>query len=889
MRKISLFRLIATFGLVAATWLSGCGGGGGSTSTDTNTAPIAVAGPAQSAVQGTLVTLDGSASADANGDALSYLWTLTLRPTGSAAALNGATTAKPSFAPDLPGVYSASLVVNDGRVNSSTIASVSITVTPDPVAQADRALATAAKLGAVVDLAANTLRLEWTDSFPAGTSYRVESQERPDAAFGPVETLAGSGGTGAAMAWTRALTVSTTYRVQALVSGRTVSLLTSQGAPSVAVTVPGGTPQILVNMTEPLSGSAQLAVGDGSTSPTYRAVTWYADLKLVGTGAASPGNPVSWNTATATNGAHLILARVETSPDARLELRRTLNVVNSNLAVNASVSGKTGSINVDVRASSQYGIAKVEAAVDGKPLPTLTTPNACSARFGCGTAFDAYRFTLDASALGSGSHVMVVTATDLAGARQQATVQVPVANPPQLSLTSPVDGAFVNGTLLVSGAASTDKTGAVTVVATLGDYPVLQTSTPAFNTSFSLSGLAPGAYTLTLRATDSAGISTQLQRTVTVASSSALTYPPLFTPGAGAQLVAVDNTDPNLLLYKALDGSYRVRNASIGTEVTLQGADSIPYLYNWAMDGGYVFVEGGFLGSTSPGYTDCPLDCIFQWSPAGARTNLSNANPNAATPSVGGGRAYEQFPRAHGGYVIWIDAAGSNPGTYTIYKIATGSYTTIRQPVGANYLGNTAYDFAVINGVVHFFFWGQTGGDGTSSSYDVYRWQSDTQASTRLSAGGLRSIYPQTDGLRVAWLQSATTTPVGSASSLVTQSVAGGALSTVSSNANESFVLRGGVLAWVESTPTTRALKASTSTGTSTSTSTLSVLSTSVLYGAGGGFVVYGEAGKTNVWNAALGSSKLLIDGAPSLVLISGATMYFVMGASQTVYRVVLR
>jgi hypothetical protein len=69
----------------------------------------------------------------------------------------------------------------------------------------------------------------------------------------------------------------------------------------------------------------------------------------------------------------------------------------------------------------------------------------------------------------------------------------------------------------------------------------------------------------------------------------------------------------------------------------------------------------------------------------------------------------------------------------------------------------------------------------------------------------------------------------------------------------------------------------------------LSVLSSSVLYGAGGGFVVYGEAGKTNVWNAALGSSKLLIDGAPSQVLISGATMYFVMGASQTVYRVALR
>ena len=228
MSKNRCLGLLVGLFLAAAAALSGCGGGGGTRGSDpvaANAAPVAVAGAAPSAVTGVLVTLDG-------------------------------------------------------RVSSSVTVSVAL----DAVAQADRALAAAGQLSAVVDLVANTLRLAWNDSFPDGTSYRVESRERPDAAFGPLETLVVSGGAGAAMAWTRALTVSTTYRVQAL--------------------------------------------------------------------------------------------------------------------------------------------------VDGQALPTLTAPNACSSRFGCGTAFDAYRFTLDASALGSGSHGMVVSATDLAGARQQAPVQVPVANPP---------------------------------------------------------------------------------------------------------------------------------------------------------------------------------------------------------------------------------------------------------------------------------------------------------------------------------------------------------------------------------------------------------------------------------------------------------------------------
>ena len=93
----------------------------------TNAAPVANAGVAQNVVAGSAVTLDGSASSDANGDPLTYAWTLTSKPAGSTAALSSATSAKPTFTANLAGTYVASLIVNDGKV-SSTEATVAITV-----------------------------------------------------------------------------------------------------------------------------------------------------------------------------------------------------------------------------------------------------------------------------------------------------------------------------------------------------------------------------------------------------------------------------------------------------------------------------------------------------------------------------------------------------------------------------------------------------------------------------------------------------------------------------------------------------------------------------------------------------------------------------------------
>ena len=86
-----------------------------------NVAPVANAGVAQNVVAGNVVTLDGSASSDANGDALTYVWTLTAKPAGSTAVLSSSTSAKPTFTADIAGTYVASLTVNDGKVNSTTL------------------------------------------------------------------------------------------------------------------------------------------------------------------------------------------------------------------------------------------------------------------------------------------------------------------------------------------------------------------------------------------------------------------------------------------------------------------------------------------------------------------------------------------------------------------------------------------------------------------------------------------------------------------------------------------------------------------------------------------------------------------------------------------------
>jgi len=750
--------------LLAITILGACGGGGGDGAPPppANRAPVASAGPAQSVVAGTLVTLDGSASTDPDKDPLSYAWTLA-RPAGSTATLSAGSTARPTFTPDVAGTYTARLTVSDGKASRS--ASVSVTASAPP----------------------------------------------------PV--------------------------------------------------VP---PAIALGRTEPLSGTVKLSL----TGTVTGAVTWYADLRLLGSGNAADGNSIAWNTSGVANGEHQILARIQPEGGTATEVRRTVNVANSSITLSAGVSGTTGTIQVDVQATSAFGITRVAAKLDGADFGSLTEPNACSPF--CGGTNDVYRFSVDAAQAGSGPHTMTITATDASGGTGSITLDLTVSNAPGLALTSPADGALVFGSLRVTGTATSDKPGAVITTARLGDVEFLSSAVSSFTSSFDLTGIAPGNYTLIVRSTDSTGQTSQIERGLVVTSSAALAYTPVFALPAGGTLLAADG---NQVLYATSDGGVLLRDLSAASEVTLSEASSIQYVNGWKLDAGRVVAFGKG--------TDCVVYCVYLWTSSGSRVNLTNPNPYSQAGNISGGWAYDLHPQIHGDYVLWVNdkaadsgVATSPTGRYTLFQISSGTYTRIGVPSGVAYVGNNEFDFAVIDGVVDFWFWGQTAGEATSSQFDIFRWRSDTATSSRITTGGIRNIYPQVDGTRVVWQQS----PVGGSAdntfSLVASALTSVLPSTLADKATQ-FRLKDGVLAWLETSATTGvALKASVG-GT---TRALSSLSSANLLANGGGWVVFGEAGKVYSWNSVTGTARLRLDVAPAQAYVAGGALVFSVGAS--VYRV---
>ena len=111
-----------------------------------NTLPVANAGPDQTVASAAAVTLDGSASADADaGDTITYAWT---QSSGTAVTLSSATAQRPGFtaptlaigAPSQALVFS--LVVRDQRSGVSVADAVTITVTAPSAVPGDVATST---------------------------------------------------------------------------------------------------------------------------------------------------------------------------------------------------------------------------------------------------------------------------------------------------------------------------------------------------------------------------------------------------------------------------------------------------------------------------------------------------------------------------------------------------------------------------------------------------------------------------------------------------------------------------------------------------------------------------------------------------------------------------
>ena len=439
---------------------------------------------------------------------------------------------------------------------------------------------------------------------------------------------------------------------------------------------------------------------------------------------------------------------------------------------------------------------------------------------------------------------------------------------PTLSFAAPRDGAFVFGSIVITGTASSERAGPVEVTATLGAAQVsTSTGSGAFSLTLDATKLAAGNDTLTVRAVDSAGAVTTIRRAVVIASSAALAYTPLFVAGANLTLLA---SDGDALLYVLADPKtgarqYKLRSIASGGEIALANAGSVENSTAWQLSGGRVYAQGRD--------NDCVQACIYEWTADGTRRNLSLADPVIGTS--------DQYPLARNGFVIWTNVGDGPVGSYTLFDATARTYRRIAPPAIASLVGNTDYDFFVRDGAVTFYFWATVAGSGMQSVFDVFRWTSVDDRTTRITDEAGRSVYPASDGTDVIWQYS----PVGQIDgyALRTRPVAGGTTTTLASGVQRwRFVDR--TLAYREASGTTPTVQARYQG----SPVTLATGAASDLYGTRGGVVLYRDGDRTRSWSGATRTVTLRVDVPLMNPIVGSDAFFFVQGSDALVYRVTL-
>ena len=727
----------------------------------------------------------------------------------------------------------------------------------------DVADAQAAKLTASLDPSTKVATLTWSDTFPPGTHYAIEQLSAP-ATWTQVDSVPGLTGGGASLSWTRTTNVTTTFRVAAMQSGDQVPLDTMSGATSVQVTVPTTVPTIVLDQAQPVSGTVNASIANGGT---YSSVSYYLDLALAGTSSTAPAYSVAVNTVAITAGAHQLIARLATGPDSYIELRLTFQVAADQfvLAAGLPVPPNAPAPVILVYASSQYGIASVSVSLDGHSLGTLTAPN-CILAGSLGALCNpyTYQFAFDPIATGSGPHTVQVTAADGNGVTATKTVTITVSNAPSLTVSTPIDGALVNGTLPIQGTFATDKQGAtVSLSVTLGDLPVLSTNQSPFSASFSLAGVTPGSYTLTATATDSTGQPTVVSRQVTVTSSASLLYTPIATLGAGASILAAGGS--HVVYVDASRTTFHLLNGGADTTLPL---GPIPSTLTGALSDWSVAADGVVFADNE--------GSVYMWPLGGAPQNLSTA-ANSTGDDV--------LARVHYPWLLWssshpIPGGGVSSDELILYNVASAEQFDLHAPTGVTFGGDG--DFTTLNGELALFY------SAGSTAVNVYRWDQASNSSVALTSDGL-SLYPQTDGVRVAW-QTEQGQGLTGPQTLSAQDLASGTVSVLSTNM-AVFSLADGLLGWEELTivngpspvETAEAIRASDGM----TTTTVSNVVSSAFFGSSGGYVVFEEGGKLYAWSIS-GGRRLLFDSNPGQVNLTGKTVYFTNGNTQTLYAVTL-
>ncbi len=404
----------------------------------TNSAPVANPGPNQLVFAGTSVQLDGSGSTDADGNPLTYAWTLLSKPSGSTAVLSSPTPVNPTFVADANGTYVVQLIVNDGTVNSNP---ATVTIATDniaPVANAgpDQTVAVAALV--TLDGSRSTA----VNSRPL--SYRWAILTKPS---GSNAALSGS------------LNVNPTFTAD--VSGAyVIQLIVNDGfsnsAPSIVVistvhsrpVANAGTNQFVAqNTTVTLNGT-------GSYSPDHSSLTYNWAILSQPTGAgATLSNPHAVSPTFAANSLGAYVAQLIVNDGMLNSFPSTVEI--SSLTPQPPIvnAGSNAAIELPTNTFVLQG-SVTPGWAGGHPTSLWTEVSGP----GTVTFANAANPLTTATFPGVGSFVLQLTGTDgtLSSSATVTITVAPVNQPPVVNAGPDQTITFPNGSVALSGTASDD-------------------------------------------------------------------------------------------------------------------------------------------------------------------------------------------------------------------------------------------------------------------------------------------------------------------------------------------------------------------------------------------------------------------------------------------------
>ncbi|TMI68367.1 MAG: T9SS type A sorting domain-containing protein, partial [Bacteroidetes bacterium] len=242
--------------------------------------------------------------------------------------------------------------------------------------------------------------------------------------------------------------------------------------------------------------------GNASDNVSVAGVQFLLDGNNLGAEDLSSPYSVSWNTATVSNGTHILTAKARDAAGnntTSTAITVTVdNILPSGAITSPAVGIIAGNVDITINASDNNSVAGVQFLLNG-------------ANLGAEDVSAPYLFTWNTPGVADGNYTLTARVRDVAGnITTSAPVVVNVLNHPPdtefptVSITSPAAGEII-GTINITATAN-DNTGMVGVQFLLNGVNFgAEDLTAPYSVSWNTTSLANGDYTLTAKARDAAG------------------------------------------------------------------------------------------------------------------------------------------------------------------------------------------------------------------------------------------------------------------------------------------------------------------------------------------------------------------------------------------------